>query len=369
MIPEYSHAVCQEIEYSLHLAEEKIPVQTIYFGGGTPSLLPITELENILSTIDKSFYLQTSPEVSIEANPGTLTKDYLRQLHSLGVNRISLGMQSAIQEELAILDRQHSFQDVVRAMEWAKATEINNLNLDLIFGLPHQTLKSWMVSLEAALDLLPAHLSLYPLTLEHGTPLLHKVQSGILPEPDPDAVADMYDLATERLLEAGYIQYEISNWARLSNEGEPFTCKHNLQYWRNLPYLGIGAGSHGFINHYRTVNHSTPATYIKRINSGKLSSTEKNIFPRTPATIQMNYIDVNTEIGETMMMGLRLVSEGVSSQVFLQRFGISLIQRFGTQIDRLIGLGLLEWVGEKKEGLRITKRGRFLGNQVFKEFI
>jgi oxygen-independent coproporphyrinogen III oxidase len=224
-----------------------------------------------------------------------------------------------------------------------------------------------MGSIEAALKLNPEHLSLYALTLESGTPMALKLKAGILPEPDPDIVADMYEAADERLSEAGYIQYEISNWARKNENGDIYSCKHNLQYWRSLPYIGLGAGAHGFIEHKRTVNISSPAAYIRRMNKESELLLEKNTFPRSPATVQLIPIDKDTEIGETMMMGLRLVKEGVANQEFQKRFEQRLEDRYGLQIKRLLDLGLVEW-GDM-ERLRLSKKGRLLGNQVFTEFI
>ena len=369
LIPAYAQAVCAELEYLSHSVMEQLPIHTIYFGGGTPSVVPANQLGEILKTVKKHFYLLPSPEITLEANPGTVSEVYLTQIHALGINRISLGMQSADQNELAMLERQHTHEDVVRAVKWSRKAGIDNLNLDLIFGLPYQTLKSWLISVEAALSLQPEHLSLYSLTLEHGTPMQHKVETGVLPEPDPDTAADMYEAASERLTKAGYIQYEISNWALVNDSGENYSCKHNLQYWRNLPYFGVGAGAHGFINHYRTVDTATPGAYIRRMRKKSSTPAGGKGFPRTPATIHMNSIDTGTEIGETMMMGLRLVLEGVSNQEFHQRFGVNLQDRFGIQIDRLISLGLLEWAGEQEKSLRLTSKGHLLGNQVFKEFI
>jgi oxygen-independent coproporphyrinogen-3 oxidase len=265
LIPAYSSAVCREIELLASKIRERLPIHTIYFGGGTPSLLPTNELGEIFAALDKHFQLLPSLEISLEANPGTVSKEYLQQLHSLGVNRLSLGMQSSNQVELTLLERQHSFKDIIRAVEWSRSSGITNLNLDLIFGLPYQGLKSWMANVEAALFLEPEHLSLYSLTLEQGTPMHHKIQSGLLPEPDPDLAADMYEAASSRLADEGYIQYEISNWARVDENGDSYTCKHNLQYWRTLPYLGIGAGAHGFINHQRTVNISTQLMTIQKL--------------------------------------------------------------------------------------------------------
>jgi oxygen-independent coproporphyrinogen-3 oxidase len=219
------------------------------------------------------------------------------------------------------------------------------------------------------MSLQPEHLSLYALTLEHGTPMQDKVDNGMLPESDPDVAADMYEAASERLAAGGFVQYEISNWARVDNLAGLYSCEHNLQYWRNLPYLGVGAGAHGFINHYRTVDISTPGAYIKRMGDKSERNKARHLFPRTPATVKLNYVDEDAEIGETMMMGLRLVVEGISKHQFEHRFGINLQERFSAQIDRLISLGLLEWNSTQDERLRLTQKGHLLGNQVFREFI
>ncbi len=287
LVPAYTKAVCKEIEYLYNSAGEQLPIHTIYFGGGTPSLLPVNNFENILTTVDHYFKLTTTPEITIEANPGTVSLDYLKNIQQLGVNRISLGMQSAIQAELTLLERQHSFDSVIQAVEWSRKAGINNLNLDLIFGLPKQGLNSWMFSVEAALSLQPEHLSLYALTLEHGTPMQHKVDLGLLPEPDPDVAADMYEAASERLDDKGYVQYEISNWARAKDPGEIFACIHNLQYWRNLPYIGVGAGAHGFINHFRTVDVSTPGGYIKRMAREPITAIDRRDFPELPLRLSL----------------------------------------------------------------------------------
>ncbi len=369
LIPEYSQAVGEEIECLARSSEEQLTIHTIFFGGGTPSLLPENDLENILTTAHNQFEVLPSAEISIEANPGTISWEYMKNIHALGVNRISLGMQSANQDELTLLERQHTFEDVEKAVEWARKAGFDNLNLDLIFGLPNQTLNPWLMSLDAALALQPDHFSLYALTLEQGTPMQHKVEQGLLPELDADMAADMYESASDTLAKAGYIQYEISNWAREKKPGELYSCMHNLQYWRNLSYIGVGAGAHGYISHFRTVDVLTPGTYIQRMKNGVEYQAKLELFPRTPATIEMTPIDTETEIGETMMMGLRLVKEGVSAKAFLQRFGMSLESRFGNQIDWLISIGLLEWAGEHDKRLRLTLKGHLLGNQVFKEFI
>lgn len=364
LIPSYISALCREIELLAQSAGERLPVKTIFFGGGTPSLLPAPEIGRVLSTVQVSFDLEGYQEITLEANPGTVSLNEFTGLHQLGVNRISLGMQSANPAELRMLEREHEMDEVVQAVSWARQASFENFNLDLIFGIPDQTMRVWQDNLDQALALEPDHLSLYALTLEHGTPMQHQVLNGLLPEPDSDLAADMYEYASQRLDQAGFIQYEISNWARPDTNGQAMTCQHNLQYWRNLPYLGLGAGAHGFAGGYRTANVLTPAAYIQRCLDGESGS-----FPYTPATVEAVRVERDAEIADTMMMGLRLVQEGVSGRGFKERFDESLLDRFGEQIERLLKIGLLEWGGQDNDILRLTRKGRLLGNQVFVEFI
>jgi oxygen-independent coproporphyrinogen-3 oxidase len=370
LIPAYTQAICKEIALISGLVRDPYTLHTIYFGGGTPSLVPSSALKSILSVVRDNFSLSETPEITLEANPGTVSAEYLSEIQHLGINRISLGMQSASQSELTLLERQHTLEDVIRSVDWSKTAGIADVNLDLIFGLPGQSLSTWMISLETALSLQPEHLSLYALTLETGTPLQRKIESGLLDALDSDLAADMYEAAAKRLSEAGFIQYEISNWAMRTASGQYHACIHNLQYWRNLPYLGVGAGAHGYINQYRTVNVASPSGYIDRLKKyNSFTAINQVQFSGTPVTIQCIPVDIDAEIGETMMMGLRLVQEGISASEFQQRFGVSLSDRFASQIQRLISLGLLEWVEAPDLRLRLTVKGRLLGNQVFMEFI
>ncbi len=374
LIPAYVEALCVEIEGLAKNAPEPLSVHTVFFGGGTPSLLPAGALTRIMEAIGRSFALQPEAEISLEANPGTLSFNYLQCLREAGVNRLSLGVQSAHPAELRLLERVHDYPEVIRSVLWARRAGFDNLNLDLIYGLPEQALATWQNTLELVLGLHPEHLSLYALSLEHGTPFGHWAARGLLSSPDPDLAADMYDYATERLDKAGYIQYEISNWARSVHgdqrsaiEPPTLACRHNLQYWRNLPYLGCGAGAHGYANGFRSVDVLSPPAYIKAL---RRDAPESLPFPRTPATQSLTPIDLSAEIAETMMMGLRLTREGVSEAQFYQRFNVSLSETFERQIEPLITLGLLEWFGHAPDRrLRLTSAGRLLGNRVFREFV
>jgi oxygen-independent coproporphyrinogen III oxidase len=364
MMPVYVDALCREIKMSAAGVEENLPIHTIYLGGGTPSLLRTVLLERILEATATCYEWLSGLELTLEANPGTVSLEYLQSIKRLGVNRLSFGMQSANPGELKLLGRKHRFGDVIDAVIWARKSGIDNINLDLIFGLPYQTIESWQNSLDLAINLQPTHFSLYALTLEGRTPMNLWVEKGRLTQPDPDLAAEMYEWASERLSNAGYVQYEISNWAFQKGPDENFMCAHNLQYWHNLPYLGIGAGAHGYANGFRTVNVRTPAEYIQRSMDG-----QAHIFPRTPTTARLDPIDIETEMAETMIMGLRLVREGITRARFYQRFNLKLEEIFTDEINSLISQGLLEWADGNGEVLRLTPNGRLLGNQAFMKFV
>ena len=356
-IPAYVDALCNEIAFIGNNAPEKLALHTIFFGGGTPSLLTPRQFEVVLQTISDNFYLSGS-ETTIEANPGTVSLEDLRDLRSLGINRISFGVQSANPSELRMLERAHSYFDVINAVTWARQVGFDNLNLDLIYGLPHQTLDDWSATLKLILGLAPEHLSLYALTMEHGTPFGRWSARGLIPTPDPDLAADMYEWASETLESAGYQQYEISNWSRPGLE-----CRHNLQYWRGLPYLAAGAGAHGYVNGYRFSNVLRIKTYIDRLTKQPANNLP---FPRTPAIVNYHLQTPQDDMGEFMMTGLRLTREGVSAETFRERFGQEMEAVFGKDVEDLIQLGLLT---KQADRLRLTRHGRLLGNQVFMRFV
>lgn len=361
-IPAYIDALCREIRWAGTSSGGKLPVHTIFLGGGTPSLLKPSQVNSILAACQEVFSIEAGAEISMEANPGTVSLDSMAATRAIGVNRISFGMQSAHPDDLRLLERQHDTYDVINAVNWARQAGFDSLSLDLIFGLPFQTLERWQNTLETAIGLQPDHLSLYALTIEHGTPFQGWLRHGLVPLPDDDLAADMYDYATERLDPAGFHQYEISNWATVKN-GALAACRHNLQYWHNQPYLGFGAGAHGYHSGYRLINAAAIPAYIERCQMQPAET-----FPIGPATIQAIPIDRWTEIQETMMVGLRLTDEGVSAEAFQLRFGMSLTSLFGQDIDQLIQKKLLEW-GSAGKQLRLSPRGRLLGNAVFRQFV
>lgn len=354
LISDYVQALITEIRY----LPEHLSAHTVYFGGGTPSLLAPTQIEAILNAIRRHF--QTSPtiEISLEANPGSVDVDKLSGYRQAGVNRLSLGMQSAHAAELNLFGRLHDTETVAQTVYDARQVGFDNLSLDLIYGVPLQTREMWQASLDYALGLRPDHLSLYALSLEAGTELARRVKYRELPLPDSDSAADMYDDATVMLAAAGFIQYEISNWSQAGK-----MCHHNLQYWRNLPYLGLGAGAHGYANQTRTVNAMRPEVYIQRLAN---RTTEHLTFPQTPATIKAEKLDHLTDMGETVFMGLRLLDEGLSLTAFAARYGEDFQARFGDELRRLLQKGLL--VIEDNH-LKLTPTARLISNYVFQHFV
>jgi oxygen-independent coproporphyrinogen-3 oxidase len=256
-----------------------------------------------------------------------------------------------------MLEREHDYLDVIDAVTWARRAGFTNLNLDLIYGLPLQTLHDWSATVDLVLGLSPDHLSLYALTLEHGTPFGRWAARGLIPQPDSDRAADMYEWVGPVLAAAGFEQYEISNWARPG-----YQCRHNLGYWRGLPYLAVGAGAHGYAGGYRYANVLRIKTYLARCQP----PLPETAFPFTPAMVDHHCQTFMDDAGEFMMTGLRLVQEGVSVRTFKARFGRDLDELYSREIDELLHLGLLERQGDR---LRLTPRGRLLGNQVFMRFI
>jgi oxygen-independent coproporphyrinogen-3 oxidase len=332
-------------------------VHTVFFGGGTPSLLTPEQIKRILTAIEASFSVLPDAEISLEANPNDITGDYLSELRRIGINRLSLGMQSANLSELTLFARRHDNDQTVQAVSAARAAGFDNLNLDLIYGVPHQTLSNWDWSLQQMLTLQPDHVSLYALGLEDGTPMQEWVAKGRLPTPDDDLTADMYELATEKLANAGYEQYEISNWSKPGHQ-----CRHNLQYWRNLPYAGFGPGAHGYADGVRYSTILSPQRYIKALQD----SSASYIFPNTPATHETVIVDRAEEIAETLIMGLRLTQEGINRQTFDQRFGIDLVELHRPIIEKYVTYGLLH---VEDEVVRITQQGRLLSNMIFRELV
>jgi oxygen-independent coproporphyrinogen III oxidase len=359
LIPAYTAALCTELRlWPARCGEARVP--TVFFGGGTPSLTPLPQMRTIVVTLRDSYRIERDAEISLEANPGTVDAAYLRGLRLLGINRLSLGVQSFDDAELRALDRVHSAAQAAEALAAARTGGFENVNLDLIYGLAGQTIAGWKRNVIHALSLRPEHLSLYALTVEEGTGLFSAVRHGTAPSPDLDLQADMYELAQELLASAGYEQYEISNWALPG-----YACRHNLTYWRNGRWLGLGAGAHSSIDRYRFSDARSPQAYIDRVGetakAGFQVAGDGPIFAGMRQVVWNEPVDDATAMSDTVILGLRLI-EGVSPNEFRRRHGRDPMSVFGDAIRECEDLHLLTLADGR---LRLTRSGLLLANEVF----
>jgi len=350
----YAEAVKREIA-AKHNQYGTLPISTVYIGGGTPSLMPAGMMESLLKSLFQAFPLLPGAEVTCEANPGTLTMEFLRMLKDVNVNRISLGVQARQDRHMKMLGRIHRWTEVVSSVSMIRKAGFDNLNLDLMFGLPGQTRGDWRETLEEAMHLSPEHLSMYGLILEEGTPLSGLVLSGKLVMPADDVERSMYEDALAAASQAGFVQYEVSNFALPGRE-----CRHNLGYWQGEYYLGLGAAAHSCMPcnsnegaYVRFGNISNLDDYIKTVDGSKLLCEEYRVISPREAEF------------ETLMLGLRVV-KGVSSADFLCRHGRTMEEAFGEKILQLIKQGMLEY----KDGcLRLTRKGMDVQNAVLVELM
>ncbi len=364
LMPAYAEALVAEIGL-WGGALGRPTIGTVFFGGGTPSYLPERQVGELMDAVRGAFDVAPEAEVTLEANPDDVTEHKLAEWLKQGIDRLSIGVQSFDDRLLEMLGRRHSSTDAVLAYRAAVEAGFSNASIDLMYGLPDQTLEDWQRTLEQANALAPPHISMYCLTLEDGTPMERWVGSGRLAEPDPDLAADMYLMAQEVMQPEGYRHYEISNWARPG-----FESRHNLVYWRNRPYLGVGSGAHSYLGAFRFFNVRSPAEYARRLGSGAVerdgpSQLTVESLERMPGVAGFEAIDRLLEMAETMMMGLRL-EEGIDSSDFSRRFGSTPEAEYGAIIGELADLGLLS---DGDGVLKLTPHGRMLGNEVFGRFL
>ena len=320
---------------------------SIYIGGGTPTALDPAALLAVISALKEKFNPHYGMELTVEANPGSLGGHDLVALREMGVNRVSLGAQSFKPSELAMLGRGHGPEEVEESVVRLRSAGIGNINVDLIYSLPGQDMDSWSSNLDRAIGLGPDHISLYDLSIDKGTPLYSDFAAGRLDLPSEDTQVDMYLSAVERLTEAGYLRYEISNFARPG-----FECAHNINYWDQGVYAGFGAGASSHIFGVRTTNIPDIKGYVDTVEAGLSPAGETE----TPDIAQCE--------GERMMLGLRK-SDGVSLSKFREDFGYELAAKYPGKVDALIADGLLERSGDL---LRLTPRGVLVSNRVMAEF-
>lgn len=337
-IPRYVKALAQElILYAVRPRQSRTTLSTVFLGGGTPSLLNPADIQVLFEAIRKNFQLDSQVEITLEANPESVTKERILSWRHHGINRISLGLQAYDNDQLKAMDRTHTLEKFQEAYALLRTAGFSNVNIDLIYGFPQQTLADWKKTLESVVSHQPEHISLYALTVEPNTPFAAKGT-----QVDHDVQGDMYAMARTHLTESGYHQYEVSNFSRPG-----FQCQHNLIYWRKENYLGVGVGAVGCVDHQRWSNFKNLSDYFKRIDVNRLPHAE------------IEQIDDATHEFESIMLGLRL-REGV-------RWTPSFEKRWGAVRETLVKKKWLEPVSENR--VRITEPMVPFSNQVLLAFM
>jgi oxygen-independent coproporphyrinogen III oxidase len=323
-------------------------VDTLYFGGGTPTTLSIDQISRLVETCRKKFEIDPGAEVTIEANPGSVTGDYLEKLRALGINRLSFGVQSFDDLELQMIGRTHSAQDARDAVRIARAAGFANISIDLIAGLPEQKMETWRRNLDEACSLAPDHLSVYLLELYRDAPLLHRIERGELRAIDEELTVEMYFALMDEAERFGFEHYEISNWARPG-----FASRHNLKYWTGAPYWAFGVSAAGYDGESRWSNTRNIHDYLERVEGGY-----------SPVSSREALNDEDRQ-SEALFLHLRL-KDGVDLQAHRRRFGVSVVERYRDELERLREAGLIEL---SNENLVISRKGKVLANEVFAAFV
>ncbi len=347
----YADTLLQEIRLAADvlgdgdaLGERIPPVTTLFFGGGTPTLLPAEHLKLIIDELAERFGLAADVEVTTEANPETVTPGYLAKLREAGFTRISLGMQSAVPQVLEVLDRRHRPGRPEAAVAEAHAAGFEHVNLDLIYGAPYETDADWQASLDAAIGAGPDHISAYALVVEQGTALARQVDAGIVPAPDDDVMADRYVMADETLRAAGYDWYEVSNWAR-TPQGR---CRHNELYWSDSNWWGFGPGAHSHLSGVRWWNVKHPARYAAMLEAGQSPAAGRET------------LDPTAQHTERVMLGVRM-RQGLETA--------ELTEAGRAAVPQLAGWGLVDRLEAEDGRVVLTQRGRLMADAVVRELL
>jgi len=323
-------------------------VDSIYFGGGTPTTLSVEQLSGVIELCREKFDVAPNTEITSEANPGTISQEFLENLRAAGVNRLSFGVQSFDDGELKMIGRSHSAEDARQAVRMARAAGFANVSIDLIAGLPEQKMTTWRRNLEEAFALEPDHLSVYLLELYKDAPLLHRVNRGELHAIDDDLTVEMYFALKDEAERHGFEHYEISNWGRPG-----FESRHNLKYWTGAPYWAFGVSAAGYDGAKRWSNTRNIHEYLTKIESGESPVGE------------VIELDDEDRQSENLFLRLRL-KEGVNLREHLSRFGVNVLERYGDDLARLDEAGLIEL---DKDVLKISRAGTVLANEVFAAFV
>jgi oxygen-independent coproporphyrinogen-3 oxidase len=347
LIDAYVESLLHEIEMVSEQIK-KYKIKTIFIGGGTPSYLSAENISKIVNKCREILNLEELDEFSIEVNPGTIDENKLTIYRRLGISRLSIGLQACQNKLLKTIGRIHTYQEFLESYQLARKAGFDNINIDLIFGLPGQTLVQWRETLEEVVGLRPEHLSCYSLKVEENTPFAKMLEQKQIILLDEDVEREMYHEAIAFLKKNGYVHYEISNFSLPGKE-----CKHNLVYWKQERYLGLGAGAHSYINEQRFSNKTNLKEYMDSVNSDAL--------PRE------NFIEMNKNelISEYVILGLRLIG-GVSRKEFRKKFGIEIDEIFEKQIAKMSKLRLLD---SNDKRVKLTTKGLDIANQVMIEFL
>jgi oxygen-independent coproporphyrinogen III oxidase len=343
----YVAALSQEIEGAPARPAMR-SVDTLYFGGGTPTTLSIEQISGLVETCHKNFAIDPGAEITIEANPGSVTVDYLEKLRALGVNRVSFGVQSFDDLELQMIGRTHSAQDAREAVRIARAAGFANISIDLIAGLPEQKMETWRGNLKETFSLAPDHLSVYLLELYRDAPLLHRIERGELRAIDEELTVEMYFALMDEAERFGFEHYEISNWARPG-----CSSRHNLKYWTGAPYWAFGVSAAGYDGESRWSNTRNIHEYLAQVEGG-----------HSPVASREELDDEDRQ-SEALFLGLRL-RDGIDLQAHQRRFGVSVVDRYRDELERLREAGLIEL---SEENIVISRKGKVLANEVFAAFV
>ncbi len=342
----YVRALVEEIRSS---REAESRVDTIYFGGGTPSLLAPSQLDRILCALHEHFEIDKAAEITLEINPGSVNSGKLQEFQRLGINRASFGAQTFDDTELAKLGRSHTAADALKTFADLRSSGFSNLSFDLIAGLPGQTLAGWQRNIDVALELQPEHLSFYLLEVHSGTPLAEHIRRGIQPVPDDDLTGVMYKWMLERASEAGYEHYEISNLCRRG-----LHSRHNVKYWTGAPYYGFGCSAHSYDGRTRRwSNHRDVLKYVELVESGASPVVDEQ---------ELSESDVRSE---AVFLGMRMM-QGIDVRRYRESFGVDLRDEHAAELDRFYKAGLIEFAGDV---VRLTRTGALLSNEVFAAFV
>jgi oxygen-independent coproporphyrinogen III oxidase len=348
LVQPYIDAVCREIDQLEHWAGVR-ELRTVFLGGGTPGMLSPAQIHQILASADRSLGIVDGGEISLEANPDAVDGAKLAGFRAAGVNRLSFGVQSFDRDELKVLGRGHSPEQVSEVMALARGAGFDNISLDLIYGSPGQTRDSWRRTLDSAMNLQPDHVSMYSLIVEPGTAFGRLKKLGRLRVPDDDKVADMYDMGCEVMRDHRFVHYEVANWSHPGRD-----CRHNLAYWHNEQFFAVGVGAHDYLVPYRSARLRTVRHYIEAVRRGD-SVIERR-----------EHVGPEDERFETAIMGLRLLQEGLSRRAYRARFAEDFDHRYGSVVRELVDLG---FVDDDGDAVRLRESMVVLANEAWERFL